>query len=362
MKKLSVYAILFAVFLVTAAGCGKPIQPEPKSGATEANTDVQEQEISIAIFGGEWGNTIKEHIIKPFEKETGIRVKIIEGNSTTTFSRLLQEKGSPTIDLALMDSGISELSYEKGLVENIDKSKLKESNDFLPEALHSSGEEVFGVALGYWGLGIVYNKDMIKNPPQSWKDLWNDEYQGKLTVPTPATTGGLPLLMQISEIEGDAKGNAEKGIGKMKELEVVAYFDGSGTATNLYQSGEASVGAHYGGPAYAMKDQGLPIEFVIPEEGVLGAGSFWHVVKGTKKSEQVYSFLNYATTKGAQEGIAKDLYLAPVHKEVELDEKTLERMPYGKDGSLKDLNMPDYNLINQNRDKLNELWNREIGG
>ncbi|MGE7610355.1 ABC transporter substrate-binding protein [Peribacillus frigoritolerans] len=359
MKKLSVYTILLAIILVAATGCGKPVQP--KSGSTEANSVVQEKEISIAIFGGDWGETIKKHIIKPFENETGIKVKIIEGNSTATFSRLLQEKEASTIDLALMDSGISELAHEKGIVENIDKSKLKENAALQPEAYQGNGEEVYGVALGYWGLGIVYNKEVIKNPPKSWKDLWKEEYKGKITVPTPATTGGLPLLVQVSELEREAKGKVEKGFRKMKELEVVAYFDGSGTATNLYQSEEASVGAHYGGPTYVMQDQGQPIEFVVPKEGVLGAGSFWHVVKGSKKSEQVYSFLNYATTKIAQEGIASDLYLAPVHKHVELDEKTLERMPYGKNGTLKDMNMPDYNLINQHRDEWTELWNREIG-
>lgn len=359
MKKVRRNLMLFAAILVVLAGCGKPVQP--KGETAQANTEVKKDELSIAIFGGDWGKTIKKHIIEPFEQETGIKVNIIEGNSTTTFSRLLQEKGSPTIDLALMDSGISEMSFEKDVVEGIDKSKLKGIDSLLPEAFHGNGDDVFGVALGYWGLGIVYNKDEIKNPPKSWNDLWKEEYKGKLTVPTPATTGGLPLLMQIAELEGEAKGTVDKGLSKMKELEVVAYFDGSGTATNLYQSGEASVGAHYGGPAYVMKDQGLPIEFVVPEEGVLGAGSFWHMVKGTKKSEQVYSFLNYATTKSAQEGIAGDLYLAPVHKDVELDEKTLERMPYGKNGSIQDLNMPDYNLINQHREEWNELWNREMG-
>ncbi|WP_078379795.1 ABC transporter substrate-binding protein [Sutcliffiella halmapala] len=359
MKNRGLYIMLFAALLVFLAGCGKPVQP--KSEATKANTNVKENEISIAIFGGDWGETIKTHIIKPFEEETGIKVNIIEGNSTTTFSRLLQEKGSPTIDLALMDSGISELSYEEGIVESIDKNKLKESDKLLPEAYQVHGEDIFGITLGYWGLGIVYNKEMISNPPKSWEDLWNDEYKGRLTVPTPATTGGLPLLVQISELEGDVEGTVEKGLGKMKELEVVAYFNGSGAATNLYQSGEAAVGAHYGGPAYVMKDQGLPYEFIIPKEGVLGAGSFWHIVKGTKKSDQLYKFLNFATTKKAQEGIANDLYLAPVHKEVELEEKTLERMPYGKNGSIQDLNMPDYHLINQYREEWSELWNREIG-
>jgi len=357
MKNLGAISIILIVFLAIASGCGKPIQPNSKQSAA----NVEEKEITIAIFGGEWGEAIKNNIVKPFELETGIKVKIIEGNSTTTYSRLLQEKGSSTIDLALMDSGISELSYKEGILDNIDENKIKEKDALHPEAFHGEREAIFGIALGYWGLGIVYNTEVVENPPHSWKDFWNNEYKGRVTIPTPATTGGFPLLMQVSELVGDEKGNVEKGLEYLSELEVVAYFDSSGTATNLYQSGEAAVGAHYGGPAYVMKDQGQPIEFIVPDEGVLGAGSFWHIVKGTSKSEQIYSFLNYATTKSAQEGIAKDLYLAPIHKEVELDEKTLERMPYGENGSLQDINMPDYNLINEHRDEWTELWNRKIG-
>lgn len=349
LKILALLSMLVAVFV----GC----QPAQQQGGSQSASN----ELTIAIFGGSWGDAIKENIIKPFEKEHGVKVNIVEGTSTVTFSKLKQEKNAPTIDIALMDSGISELAYQEGLVDEFDPSKLSNAKDLLPSGLQKSGDKTFGVVLGYWGLGIAYDPKKVKNPPTSWLDLWKSEYQNKVTIPTPETTGGLPFLLKIAELSGGGANDISKGFDKIKSLKTVAYFNGSGAASNLYQSGEAIIGAHYGGPVWAMKDEGVSIEFVIPKEGVLGAGSYWHLVKGSPNKELAMKFLNKAISVEAQQGIAEQLYLAPVNKKVKLSEEVEAKMPYGKGGSIDDIDFPDYELINQHRDEWNDRWNKEIG-
>jgi putative spermidine/putrescine transport system substrate-binding protein len=356
-------SLCFMLTLLLLAGCGKPAAPKPtENQQTGSSQPAQgEQTLTAAIFGGSWGEAIKKHIVEPFQAKHNVKINLVEGTSTVTLSKLKQEKSSPTIDIALMDSGISELAFQEGLVDTIDRSALTNANHVMPEGFQSKDDQTFGVALGYWGLGLAYNPEKIKNPPTSWNDLWREEYQDVVTIPTPATTGGLPFLMKIAELNGGSSENVDAGFEKIKQLKVVAYFNGSGAASNLYQSGEAWVGAHYGGPVWSLKDQGVPIEFVVPKEGVLGAGSFWHIVKGSKNKELAIKFLDETLGKNAQQGIAESLYLAPVNKEVTLSEKAAERMPFGKNGSIRDLTFPDYNLINKHREEWNERWNKEIG-
>ncbi|SHF42814.1 putative spermidine/putrescine transport system substrate-binding protein [Seinonella peptonophila] len=354
MMKVMRTVALLSMLVVIIAGC-QPAQL--KQGGNESSS----KELTIAIFGGSWGDAIKENIVKPFEKEHGVKVNLVEGTSTVTISKLKQEKNSPTIDIALMDSGISELSFHEGLVEVLDASKLTNAKDLIPLGLQKSGDKPYGVVLGYWGLGIAYNPTKVKEAPTSWLDLWKSEYQNKVTIPTPETTGGLPLLQKMAELNGGSTDKINKGFEKIKSLNTVAYFNGSGAASNLFQSGEVIIGAHYGGPVWALKDQGVPIEFIIPKEGVLGAGSYWHLVKGSSKKELAMKFLDKAISVDAQKGIADQLYLAPVNKKVKLSEETASKMPYGKNGSIDDIVFPNYEEINKYRNAWNDQWNKEIG-
>lgn len=351
-KRLNLLA-LFSMVVAIVIGC----QPAQQRGGTQSSSN----ELTIAIFGGSWGEAIQEHIIKPFEQEHGVKVNVVEGTSSVTFSKLKQEKNAPTIDIALMDSGISELSFKEGLVDEIDTSKLTNAKDLIPKGFQKRGDKTYGVVLGYWGLGIAYDPKKVKTKPTSWLDLWKSEYQNKVTIPTPETTGGLPLLLKLAELNGGGVNDIGKGFAKVKSLKTVAYFNGSGAASNLFQSGEVIIGAHYGGPVWAMKDEGASIDFVIPKEGVLGAGSYWHLVKGSPNKELAMKFLDKAISVDAQKGIAEQLYLAPVNKKVKLSEKAAGRMPFPKGGSIDDIDFPDYELINQHRDEWSDRWNKEIG-
>lgn len=353
MKLGRIIAVVCIISLLLI-GCS-PAQPNSGGGKSAEN------ELTIAIFGGSWGDAIKKNIIQSFEQKHGVKVNLVEGTSTVTYSRLKQEKNAPTIDIALLDSGISELAFEEGLVEEFDSSKIPNSVNLIPQGLQKSEGKTYAAALGYWGLGIAYNPEKIKNPPLSWLELWNSEFKNKVTIPTPETTGGLPFLLKVAELSGGNADQMDKGFEKIKSLDTVAFFSGSGAASNLYQSGEAVVGAHYGGPVWALKDEGVPIEFIIPKEGSIGAGSYWHIVKGSSNKDLALKFLDEAVSEKAQLGIADQLYLAPVNKNVKLSDKTASRMPFGKDGKLEDLYFPDYQLINKNREKWNEQWNKQIG-
>lgn len=143
MKQMRILALLSMLFVILI-GC----QPAQQRAG---NQSLSSHELTIAIFGGSWGDAIKEHIIKPFEKEHGVKVNVVEGTSTVTFSKLKQERNAPTIDIALMDSGISELAYQEGFVDEIDVSKLSNAKDLVPLGFQKSGEKTYGVVLG---LGI----------------------------------------------------------------------------------------------------------------------------------------------------------------------------------------------------------------
>src|ERR1700679_4054917 len=76
--------------------------------------------ITVAFYGGSWGTAIQKCMVDPFTKATGINVTPEPGVSSVTLAKLRQQKGSPAIDVAWLDGGVSEIAGTEGLVAPID--------------------------------------------------------------------------------------------------------------------------------------------------------------------------------------------------------------------------------------------------
>jgi putative spermidine/putrescine transport system substrate-binding protein len=147
---------------------------------------------------------------------------------------------------------------------------------------------------------------------------------------------------------------------KLKQLKVSAYFDSAGAGTNLFQSGEVIIGAHYANSAYAMRDQKLPIAFVVPKEGAIGGDIRLHLVANSKKQDAAEKLVNFAIGKGPAKCMAERIYVGPATAGLDLSADAKQRMPWGPEGSIKSLALPDWNKINANRAAIIESFNRNV--
>lgn len=327
-----------------------------------AGSALAQQTLTVAVYGGEWGEAIAKAILKPFEQKTGIRIVVDPGVSTVTLSKLKQQKGNPVIDVAWIDGGISELALQDDLVERLDPKRMPNIANMVAEAVYKSKTgEIYSLSTGYYALGLVYNSEKVKQAPTSYMDLWKPEFAGKWTMPSPANAMGVPLFIALAEIHGGSINNMKPAADVLKKAKPAVFFDTSGIATNLFQTGEVMVGAHYASAAWFMADKGLPIGYTVPKEGALAGDIRVHVVKGTKNREAAEKLADFAVSAEAQKALAEILYVAPTAKGVNLSGKARERMPYGPKGSMKDLRISDWQTVNAKRPELTELWNREIG-
>jgi putative spermidine/putrescine transport system substrate-binding protein len=83
-----------------------------------------QQRLTVATYGGNWGEAQKACILDPFAKASGVQVVQETSVSTVTYNKLKQQKGSPSIDIAWIDGGISELAAADGVVAAIDPTKV----------------------------------------------------------------------------------------------------------------------------------------------------------------------------------------------------------------------------------------------
>ncbi|HWK67739.1 MAG TPA: ABC transporter substrate-binding protein [Rhizobiaceae bacterium] len=321
---------------------------------------TQPASITVAWYGGNWGDAFKACVADPFTKATGIAVNAEIGTSTVTLSKLQQQKQAPTIDVAWLDGGISELALESDVIDNLDPSAIKNMANVVPQAVYQSAGTSYAVGTGYYSLGIAYNTQEVAEAPTSWNDLWEDDFAGAVTIPSPSNSSGVPFLIFLSDMWKVPLDDLSATFAKIKELDVAMFFDSSGAASNAYQSGEAIIGAHFNVGAWDLAAKGLPIGFVVPQEGVWATDARLHLVKGSKNKEAAQKFIDQALTPEASACLAEKLYLGPSVQGVEVPADVARKLPWGESGSVETLKLFDWTKINAERADIVDTWNREI--
>lgn len=163
---------------------------------------AQQQKITVAWYGGNWGDAFRTCVADPYTKATGVTVVPEVGTSTTTLAKLQQQKNAPTIDVAWMDGGISELAQQAGVLDTLDPAAIPNLKNVIDQGVYRHGNAAYAVSTGYYSLGITYNTKEVPQAPTSWKDLWKPEYAGAVAVPSPANSSGVPFVFFLARVWG----------------------------------------------------------------------------------------------------------------------------------------------------------------
>lgn len=327
-----------------------------------ASLSAQADEIRVAWYGGNWGEAFNTCIAVPFTDRTGVTVIPEIGTSNTSLAKLRQQQANPTIDVVFLDGGISELARDDGLLAPIDSATADHVADLHEEAVYRDGDDIFAVSVGYYSLGLTYNKDEIPEAPTTWDALWDADYAGAVVIPSPANSAGIPFIAFLAGISDTPLTELGPVYEKLAKLDVATYFDSSGAASNAFQSGEAIIGAHFNVGAWDLTDKGLPIGFAVPKEGVWATDARLHLVKNGPAPEPAIQFINEAMTHEAASCLAEKLYLGPAVKGATVPDQVAEKMPWGLDGTISNLNLLDWGVINDQRAAITDAWNREVVG
>src|SRR5262249_928430 len=152
----------------------------------------------------------------------------------------------------------------------------------------------------------------------SWADLWKPEMKGKLAAPDFDPSHLITIAALLSG--GDAA-SWEKGQAKLKELKpsFKAFYTNDANSQQLIANGETAVQVILSMNAHYMVGEGVPIRLVIPKEGaVLGIDTV-AIMKGSKKAELAYKFINVVLDPEVQAEVAKFKKGSPVVLDAKMD-------------------------------------------
>jgi iron(III) transport system substrate-binding protein len=224
-------------------------------------------------------------------------------------AKLLAEKKAPQADVvfALAATSMIQLDREGLLAPYAAKGVERLSPRFRDGQTppHWTAEDLWGVAVC---VNTIEAKKRNLPMPRSWEDLTNPVYKGMISMPNPASSGtGLLAVGAWLQMFGEAK-----GWDYMQRLDrnVATYVHSGSKPCKDAARGEIPIGISIDFRAAQMKTQGLPVEVVIPSEGVGWDLEATGLIKGARDPEAAKAFIDWAMSPEAMRLYAKNLPLS----------------------------------------------------
>ena len=274
-----------------------------------------QEKLVVSIWGGSWRDLVAETVAKKFTERTGARVEFVTGGTMDRLNKEKLAKGSPESDITFTTSHVGWLYANDGLFEQLDLAKIPNAKNLAEEARIGPNH------LGAWAYvyTIGFRPDLVGNAKfESWNDLWSPDMKAKIASPDFDPSHIIAVAALLSG--GDAA-TWEKGQDKLKALKpnFKAFYTNDANSQQLIASGETPVQVLLSMNAYYMIGQGVPIKLAIPKEGaVLGIDTV-AIMKGSKKADLAYKFIDTLYDPDVQAEIAKQKKGSPAVLNAKVD-------------------------------------------
>lgn len=296
-----------------------------------------------------------DYMTETFTKATGVDIEWLENGLGDRLTKMNVEKGSPTIDVALVPVGEVPALLANGVTEKTD-TKLPNYEQLIPVAKMDGG---YGISVLQFG--IAYNPKYIKTPPKTWKDLLDLRWTGKVALPAMPNSGGYAFLTMISRLGGGDERDLASAINQVSDFKsnVHSFIGSSITVEEQIKSGEIWMYVDIGGVAEAAKlTRSVPVEFVVPNEGAPVSINSLVIPAGNPRSGCAKAFVAYLLGEESQLAWAQTLYYGSSSTIIKFPD-TLNKSLYPKPGATNIVPMNWAAVAQKSADTM-DLWNRKV--
>ena len=288
----------------------------------------------LNLFGNEkvlyvynWSEYMPDSVLKNFTKETGIKVKYSTYDSNEAMYAKVKTIGTSSYDIIVPSTYfVNKMSREKLLVK-LDKSKLPNYKNLDTKLLSKPFDPNNDYSIPYlWGsTGISYNTDLVKEPIDSWKNLWNPEYKNSVLLNDDMReVFGVALKVLGYSSNSTNPKEIEEAYLKLKELLPNVKMFYSESQKQVYLNEEVKLGMNFNGEGFMANEENEAIKYIYPKEGTLLWIDSLVIPKGAKNIDNAHIFINYLLKPEVSKIISEEIgYPSPNAKTLELlDEKT----------------------------------------
>lgn len=318
------------------------------------------QDLIVNGQGGPYEELIQEAIIKPFMAETGLNVLYDPvGSASQDYAKIKASKGNPGWDVNVMTAAQSLDGCKDGLLEPITAEKVPNLASLDPGVRGLSGECGAVHELQY--VALLYRTDKLDPAPTSWSVLTDPKLDGKIILPMFRNAMAAQMLQIFSAAAGNDPNEVDPGFKKMVELapRALAFGETSALMDPYIRDGEAWAMPFYSGRAALMKADGVPVNFIIPEEGTVPLVATLNVPVNAEHKEAAYRFINYWLSKTGQESWAQAYQVGTARADADLPAK-FRKHQITTSEDIHKLILPNMAVMATRIKEWGDRWEREV--
>lgn len=221
-----------------------------------------------------------------------VEVEIFRSGTTEVMAKLAAEfaAGQPRPDvLFIADAATMEILKAQDRLEPYKEAKV----DGIPAGLVDPDRTYFGTKV--ISTGIIYNK-AAKLVPTSWSDLAKPELKGQISMPSPLYSGAAAIKFSAVAARPDLGWTFIEAL-KTNEASAVR---GNGAVLRAVATGEKAYGIIVDFMAFNAKQQGSPVEFVFPKEGVTVVTEPVAILKTAQNKAAARAFVDFLLSDEGQ--------------------------------------------------------------
>lgn len=352
VKASATFAALPVILRSTSAGSASTVDPSQL-----ANT------LRFSSYGGSWQQAVTEAAIKPFQEKYGVKVLQESHGSEEELIAKMKASGPGAYDVVTINEsglylGVKQGAFEKLRLDNI--PNYANVVTVLQKPAYDPGPGIHSVPDIYGSAGLVYNTKQISKPT-GWDLLWDSRFKGKISVRDSAVYRVFLTALYLGQNPNKIRDldAVYAALRNQRDL-VVKYSAGTSEMQTLMSNEQAWAGDFVGGRAVILKEQGLPVEYLVPQAGARGFVDCVAIGRGSPARYTAEIFLNHIlepeTAVRLSELTKYPNCLNPARTPASDIVKSLPE--YDSSGTLSRFVFTDYDYMERNRQAWEAEWTK----
>ena len=280
---------------------------------------------------------------KKFEKQYGVTIEFTPLSNLDDIIAATESNINYDV-IIISNEGIHILS-QMGLTIPLELKKLSNFQDLYPSLKSNKriefNHQITAIPWAWGPTGLLYDTKLVSEP-DSWKILWDEKYQGKISLwddvsmiwTTALTLGHKNIYNLTSKQLSEVK-------QKLLELnnQVHDYYSGGIQAEEYINQGAVCILNSWYDPSVRLRKQGNEFKMVIPKEGAVGMFDSYLISARSENNKLAHQYINFQISPDIQKEMFRVTGLIPANKKTKniLDKEEIKSFPLDEEHYFKQM-------------------------
>ncbi len=249
-----------------------------------------------------WGEYISDgedgsmDVVKEFENLTGAKVNYSNFESNENmYSKL--SGGGVSYDVIVPSDYMVQRLIDEDMLLPIDYDNIPNFKYVRDDCknLFFDPEQKYSVCFNTGTTILIYNKKLVRQVPDSWSVLWDEQYRGKVLMFNNSRDAfAIAQSVLGQDLNSDVESQwveAAKLLAEQKDKVSPVYV--MDEVFNLMESGEYAFATYYAGDYVLMQENNPDLGYCFPKEGVNDFYDAFCIPKCSQNKRGAEAFINF---------------------------------------------------------------------